>query len=247
MLAAGAQRAWAVPTTFAQFHQSATNINVNVFGYLNNGAKSDAELVSYPSGVSGGALPVVFNYLSVAGSLPADLSGNQDATLTLTSSTLTAAQTAFGGLVGQQDITGLGLLANELKITRTTPALEGTGSNTNLLTMTFTGQIIGAIGGGSPQLSGDTALLMTVTYTSDFLTFGNGERQFSLTFTSWGNTPVTNGLQVAAPYFANATANGTGTFAAEATAIPEPGTIILGAVGLSALVAVGYRRRLRRR
>jgi hypothetical protein len=249
-----------VPPTFAQFHQSPTNINTNVFAYIDNGpaipasAANDAELVSYPNypgGVKGGALPVVFSFLSVAGSLPAALSGNQDATLTLTSSTLSPVQTAFGGAIGDQQILGNGALADVLTITRDTPF----NGHSLLLRMDFTGQLLGAIG-GAPQLSGDNTIgspLYTVTFTSDFLTFSPTltSRQFSLTFSSW-----TGGLQLSSkpgenpdggvPYFQSATANGTGTFAANATAVPEPTTLTLGMVGLSVLL-VGYLRKRRGR
>ncbi len=244
LLAANAEQATAttVPATFAQFHQAPTNINTNVFAYVDNGPSGDAELVSDPSGVVGGALPVIFSYLSVGGPLPADLSGNQNAMLALTSSTLSPVLTAFAGAVGDQQILGNGAFVDTLSITRNTPAAEGNGSRTNLLTMVFTGQLLGAIG-GAPQLSGDTTLAYTVTFNSDFLTFSGTSRQFSLTFSSW-----TSGLQLSTRegdhYFQSATANGTGTFAANTTPVPEPSALILAMIGLFILLC-GYGRKRR--
>ncbi len=163
--------------------------------------------------------------------------------LTLTSSTLSPVVTGFGGLVGDQQITGNGSLSDQLTITRNTPAAEGTGTRTDLLTMTFTAQLLGALG-SSPQLSGDTSLSYTVNFASDFLTFPNGEHDFSMTFSSWDS-----GLQLSnqhlgdstSQYYQAAAAAGAGTFAANTVAIPEPSTLVLGFVGALSLL-IGWAR-----
>ncbi|HEV3137121.1 MAG TPA: PEP-CTERM sorting domain-containing protein [Pirellulales bacterium] len=236
-----------VPPTFAQFHQATpTNADTNLFEYLDNGSANDAQLVSDHNGTVGGAIPVIFSFLSVTGSLPAALSGSQNATLTLTSSTTSPVQTAFTPVIGDQQIYQTGTLSDILTITRSTPF----NGHSLLLRMTFTGQLLGAIG-GAPQLSGDNTIgspLYTVTFTSDFLTFPGSSRQFSLTFSSWSG-----GLQLSTQsndsihkYFESATANGTGTFASNATVVPEPSSWILGMIGSSVLFA-GYLRKRRAR
>jgi hypothetical protein len=236
------------PLTFAQFHEANGNANANLFAYINNtgNATGDVELVTMPGSTVGGAIPVTFNFLQVGGSLPADLQGNQAATLTMTSSSKQAVQTAFSNTVGNETFDASGALSDVLAITRNTAAAEGNGSRTNLLTMTFTGQLLGFIGGANPSLSGDTALSATVTFTSDFLTFDNGEKNFSLTFSSWGDPRLGNGLQLAFSNlfqsFLPATAAGAGTFAANVVATPEPSTIALAAIGCIALATFRRRR-----
>ncbi len=71
--------------------------------------------------------------------MPADLTGNQDATLAMTSSS-TGNASVLGGIVGTQTFNGQ---TNTITITRDTPAAEGTGTKTNLLTITFTGTLLG--------------------------------------------------------------------------------------------------------
>jgi hypothetical protein len=229
----GPPSARAALTTFAQFRQSSSNVT-NVFSYINNGNASNAQLITAPGGVPG-STPVDFSYLSVSGALPADLQGNQAARLTLNSSTKQLVQTAFG-TIGNQQILGDG--TNTLSIIRNAPALEGINSRTNLLTMIFTGQLLGALG-GAPQLSGDTSIgpPYIVNFTSDFLIFANGQHSFSLTFSSWNP-----GLSQLGNYFADATAAGTGTFAADARYVPEPSSFALLGMGIAFLATPVVRR-----
>ena len=77
--------------------------------------------------------------------------------LTLTSSTISPVQTGFGGSVAEQLINGSGLLTDALSIMRDTPAARGPAVRTNLLTLTFSAQLLGLVG-GTPQLSGSTDL-----------------------------------------------------------------------------------------
>jgi hypothetical protein len=115
-----------------------------------------------------------------------------------------------------------------------------------LLSVTFTGQLLGAINGRTPQFSADTGLSFIVNYTSDFLTFNDDlQKDFSLTFSSWTNTGNGNGLAIAqSNHFFSALASGTGTFDASVTPVPEPATWLLGAVGLAAMAMVGWRKQL---
>lgn len=241
---ASSVQAATAPVTFAQVIESTANGNPNVFAYLDNGPGTGAEFGTDVGGVFGAAAPAEFTFLSVLGSLPADLAGVQDATISLTSST--TSPVTVSGPFGDEPINGSGTEVDVLKITRDTPAAEGGGARTNLLTMTFTGQLLGAIGGATPQLSGNSALGDTVTYSSDFLSFAQStEQDFSVTFSSWGPAvPPPPGLSVATDGFYNdATAAGAGTFdfQGNATRMPEPGSVSLIVLGSAALLAGGRR------
>jgi hypothetical protein len=236
------------PVTFAQIIESSLNSNPNIFAYINNG--TNAEFGTDVGGVFGAPAAAEFTFLSVLGTpLPADLSGVQDCTISLTSSTSTPA-TTFGGLASEP-INGSGAVTDILKITRDTPALEGMGTRTNLLTMTFTGNLLGAIGGATPQLAGNSGLGDTVTYSSDFLGFaGSTQQDFSTTFSSWGPAnPPPPGLSVGTGgFFTPASAAGTATFDFEgaATVIPDPNAVPLLALVVLPLAAAQRYRRQRR-
>jgi hypothetical protein len=219
------------PPTFAQFVEANTGADANEFAYLDNG--SDAQLAS------DAPIPVVFQFTMASG-LPADLQGPQTATLTLHSATQSPAQVP-GGTIADQPIGGdVNVPVNTLTIARTTPAAEGTGQRTNLLTMIFTGDLIGKPGLSTPQLSGNADLGDEVSFTSDFLP-AMSDGNFSLTFSSWITTADGNGLELDSlgKYFQSATAAGTGTFAA--IAVPEPTSA--PAVGLVGLLGLLVRRR----
>lgn len=239
LLTAIPKPAQATPISFAQFSEA--DPGGNLFSYIDNGSASDSQFGTSTGGPLGAAIPVNFTFLSAAGAMPADLTGNQVATLSMTSSSVTAAS-VLGTVVGVQNFGGGGTVTNTITITRNSPAGEGTGSKTNLLTVTFTGQLLGAINGRTPQFSGDTGLGYTVQYSSDFLTFNdNVEKDFSLTFSSWANAGNGNGLAVDTKYFFSASASGTGTFDASVTPVPEPAAWLLGAIGLFAMVAIGKK------
>jgi hypothetical protein len=238
-LAATASHASSI--SFAQF--SETSPGGNLFKYVDNGAGQDSQFGTSTGGALGAAIPINFTFLTVGGTLPADLMGNQAATLSMTSSSKSSVAT-FGGLFGTQQITGGGAVSDSISITRNTPAAEGTGTRTNLLTVTFTGQLLGALNGKTPQLSSDTGLGFTLSYTSDFLTFDNNAKDFSMTFSSWTSLLDSGGLETAlSGFFNSATASGAGTFDGGTTAVPEPSTWLLAAMGLMTVLAVQVVRR----
>jgi hypothetical protein len=241
------------PVTFAQVESASSNTTSELYAYTNNGLGSDAEFSTDSGGTLGAPIAVDFTFLQGLGILPADLQGPQSATLTLTSSTTKAVTSAGGGIVASQLIDGSGAVKTDvLTITRNTPAAvgDGTGSRTNLLTMTFTGDLIGVVGGATPELFGDTALNDTVIYSSDFLNFSSAtEEDFNLALSSWD--PLVSppaGLGIAADgYYNSAGAAGVGTFDFQgaATVIPEPTSTALAAVG-GLLLIVGCGRQSRR-
>lgn len=239
-------RAAAIPVSFAQAID-----DTNVFAYANNGAGNDAEFGTSTGGAEGAAIPIDFTFLAGAGPLPADLTGIQDATISMTSSTVSPVVTAFGGTFAEQPITGGGLLIDQISIIRDMSAAEGAGARRNLLTVTFTGNITGAVGGTTPSLSANSVLGDTVIYSSDFLSFAQSTQQdFNVALSSWDPlvTPP-SGLGINADgYFNSATAAGVATFDFQgaATVIPEPSSV--GALALSGmLMLIGGERKLRSR
>ena len=236
------------PVTFAQVTESGTLADPNAYAYLDNGSALGGELGTDISGVFGAAVAANFTYLSGAGVLPVDLTGVQNATISMTSSTKSPV-TQFSDGSASEKITGAGQMVDVLSITRDTPAAEGGGSRTNLLTMTFTGKLRGDLGGSTPNLSGNSALGDTVTFSSDFLSFANAAQEdYNLAFTSW----VPNGLSVDAGdnLFNTAVAASAGTFdfGVLSVSVPEPNMLpLFGAASLGLLSRRALRPRSRRR
>jgi hypothetical protein len=226
-------RAAVTPVTFAQVTESSANSSANVFAYLDNSATTgDAELGTDVGGVFGAAVPADFTFLTSG--LPADLQGVQDATISMTSSTVTPVAPALGFGEYAQSFTGLGQFTDVVSITRDTPAAEGNGSRTNLLTMIFTGPLEGRLGGTTPSLSGNTSLGDTVTFTSDFMTFTSAaEEDFNMAFSSW-NPQLT--LAGDGNFnTASAAAASTFDFGTASVATPEPAALpwFVMAIGLA--------------
>jgi hypothetical protein len=239
------------PVTFAQAIESSTNADSNVFAYNDNGPKGDAEFGTSVGGVLGAPVPMEFSFLAGAGISFADLTGIQDATISMTSSTTAVATPAFGGTFAEQPINGQGAVINQIKFTRDTPALEGSGTRTNLLTVTFTGNLAGSIGGTTPSLFADTATGDTVTYSSDFVSFAQSTQQdFNLALSSWDPliTPPT-GLSVSNDgNFSSASAALAATFDFQlgSTVLPEPSAS--SALVFAGLILLpGMSRKLRTR
>jgi hypothetical protein len=236
------QTSSAAPTTFAQFNEAGSV--PNLFSYIDVTPPGDntprGELISSPTATQTAAngtvgIPVTFTFLNIP-TLPAALQGVQNAVLTLTSSTESTVQTLGGGPFLEQTLTGAPT-SDVLAITLDTP-VDG---DSNLLTLDFTGNIFGAMLSRTPQLSGDTALGDTVTYSSDFVTFANSVQDYSLTFSSWTTNSSNAGLSVdsADNFFQSATAAGAGTFDATVV-VPEPSTLAVGGL----LLIFGRRNKL---
>lgn len=183
--------------TFAQFLQQSGG---NDFVFTNNTT----------SGTFSGSTPINFFYSNITG-LPVELQGLQSATVTVTSTTNSAATTP-GQLVQPLDsVTTIAIIRDN-----PTSGGVGTGLRTNLLTAVITTnsatpEISGGIGGNSATLNVSTPG-NNVTFTSDFLSFGlTTQRAGGLSFSSV--TPAYN--QGAGGFLVSLDAAGTGTFSSD--------------------------------
>ena len=74
--------------TFAQFSEA--DPGGNLFSYIDNVAGGNSQFGTSTGGPLGAQIPVNFTYLSLGGSLPADLTGNQAAKLSMTTTSTSA-------------------------------------------------------------------------------------------------------------------------------------------------------------
>jgi hypothetical protein len=181
--------------------------------------------------------PVKFDFTpsDITGTLPSQLTGDLDATIDLSATTSSSAGLLFGVVYVQPIDTGT------LQIILDTP-INGLD---NLLTVNFTNATI-AGPDGNPAFSDQDGLGgATVTYSSDFLTFGG---------TTTGNnflTPMFADLSIGAGNFLDSfTANGISTFGFDnsnltVSVVPEPSSIVL--LGLGAIALAGLARRKMRK
>jgi hypothetical protein len=232
----GSTPAHAAVVTFAHYEEALSTSGASLFTYTETGTSGSGGTAK----LTAVSVPVTFSFESLPG-LPADLQGPQAATLTLTTSTGAPVTNATAPAVSQEPFNLVG--SDTLTITRNTAAGEGTGPKTNLLTMTFTGTLNAQDGGGTAQLTGQTALGFAVNYSSNFLTFTNPTVQdYSLNFTSWITTADNGAVEFdsVSNFFKTATAAGTGSFDTNVVAVPEP---ISAALILSSLGLLSRRRR----
>jgi hypothetical protein len=217
--------------TFGQFTQVAAG---NDFKFTSKNVSADFVAATHVS----------FTFSNIPG-LTADLTGPQDATLTLTAHTTTAV-TSIGTNRRQRFDSFL------LQITRNTPTQDG---KTNLLTIDLTPAAIngakaalsGTNGSGAATLSGGTGAGLTVLFTSDYLDFtGTLLRDIALSFTSI--TPsYAKGTGAGANFLKSFTAAGTGTFSTDAPPtfippVPEPASMAVLLVGGGLLMGRRVRR-----
>jgi hypothetical protein len=229
--------AWATSVTFGQFTQK--NTQARLFRYLNKdvGSSRHAEIysTSTQSSTALGSIPVY--YVLGANGLPADLQGPQDALLQVdffSSHGTTGSGSSRVQLFDSGTIT----------ITRTTPALEGLNTRTNLLTVSFTNAELDASqNNGAFTFKSNTNSV--ITYSSDFLDFSNTiTRDFSLSFSGANPTfQATIGKSAKTTRF-----SGTGTFASDPAPItigaPEASTwamLVIGFGAVGAMLRTGRR------
>jgi len=211
--------------TFGQFFQQ--DGGQRLFRYQNEDTHTGrgAEIYTTVSATSAdpGAIPIYF--MLGTDDLPADLSTPQDSRLAV-------------DFISTSGTTGLGTdriqtFGNgSITILRTTAALEGLNSRTNLLTVNFTNAELDA-SQGSGSFTFKSNADSAITYTSDFLDFGNiASADFSFSFSGANPSFSANlGSSGASTRF-----SGTGTFGSN----PEPATIGVPEVSTWVMLFLGF-------
>ena len=226
-------------TTFGQFFQKDSSQRLLRYRNDDTGSSKGATIYSTSSTASTAAGSVPIYFLLSADSLWTDLTGPQDAHMTV----------SFASNVGT---TGSGSDRSQLfgtgsiVITRDTAALEGLNSRTNLLTVTFSDADLDASNGSGAFTFESTATSM-ISYTSDFLDFSDIDAQdFSFSFS--GSSP---NFQAALGWSSVDTRfSGTGTFASDpaplTVGVPEASSwamLVLGFGTVGAVMRAGRRQK----
>jgi hypothetical protein len=177
------------------------------------------------SGLFAASVPVIFNFTSQSGLSTVDHAG----LLTITESfALTPASSLGGGFLEQS------ILPSTLSITEV-------GTGLNLLTMSFTGNLVGLSGGPNASLSGAEGTGQTVTFTSSFATFAGTENSYNL-----GLAEISPLLSTIDGFLNNFAANMDGQFTTDSASfmpiVPEPSSAVLFGMGLLAVAALACRK-----
>jgi hypothetical protein len=219
---AAAPAAHAAPYQFATFNIPNAN---QPFSFTNNGGTS---------GTIKATAQVTFNFTVQTGLGTADHS----ATLTITNSppfppgtpsTFTPASPLGAGMLDQpiSNITTLSIIEN------------GTGKN--LLTMLFTGDITGRVGGASGDIGGSDTTGQVDVYTSDFLTFNQPGNSYDL-----GLNTIAPGLSIGPGSFLNNfVSNIDGQFSSNAVGVPAPASVVMYGFGMAGVGVIARWRRKR--
>ena len=211
---------------FATFHPVTAS---GPFALTNNGGTSLT--------IGAANVPVTFNWAAATGLSTADHGAYLSIGPIVPPSSTQPASVA-GPFVTQP--------VNDLEKLTLTSGVNGTGQN--LLTLFFTGDISGLLGGSSASLVGADDSLTSpriVAYTSDFGTFVAPGNSYNL-----GLDTITPALSVGPGGFlgsfdANVGGTFTGTFQATpaASAAPEPASLTLLATGALGLLGYAWRKR----
>lgn len=163
-----------------------------------------------------------FNFTAATGLSTAD----RDATLIMSGTTNAAVQ-SFGGFL-IQPINGA---------VNTVTLIENSTGKT-LLSMVFTGSIVGQSGSANGSLSGDTVNANTVAYTSDYLAFSGNPASFLI-----GLPTVTPALGITGNFLTSFVSNAQGSFSGSFTAIPAPTSVAMFGTGIVATLVLARRNR----
>lgn len=206
--------AQAVPIQFANFNL----VNASQpLTFTNNGGTSGT--------IAALSVPVTFNFTTQSGLSTADHAASL--TLNLLGTTTATPATLLGGGFLDQPF-GSPLILSIIE--------DGTGKN--LLTMNFTGDLLGRPGSPNASLSGAEQTGQVVGFTSDFGFFAPATKSFNL-----GLATISAPLSVGPGGFLSGfVANVNGQFSADFTPVPEPSTVALLAVGLVGFVIAARRR-----
>ncbi|OSZ69219.1 hypothetical protein CAP39_10575 [Sphingomonas sp. IBVSS1] len=230
----------AVTTTFANFSAQGAQGNFRWVRSGNNATFYTTDTTGNQAGRQ-----VTFSFLQPSIS---PFVTNINAVWTMSGSVTNTIATISGNTLNQANLTGSFSFITTQAIT--------IGANTfaagsNLLSGSFSlAQLSGTRGGNSAGISGSTPPTNSVTYTSDFLTFGNtNDRNFAINLTSVN--PVLQAAGGGTPFTPTSAVNSFravagGSFSSDpapiVTAVPEPGTWALMIAGMG---LVGFARRRR--
>jgi hypothetical protein len=222
LLAACAMPAQAATQTFGQFLQQTPGDRLFTYTNQDSGANKKAE-------IKGTNIPIFYQF-GVAG-LPFDLSGLQDATLSLDFISNLGTTSPGGNSRVQLFDT---VTSGSISFIRSSAAAEGNGTRTNLLTVSFTnGELDASQNDGSFTFKSNANSV--ITFTSDFLDFSNVvDKDFSFSFS--GSSPKF--LAPVGSSSRNLAFSGSGTFASDpppvVIGVPEPGSwaLMLGGFGM---------------
>lgn len=224
LAAAASVPAGADTTTFGQFLQRAPSARLFQYLNLDSGATKKAELRTTGTATGNTVASIPVYYILSAPVLPADLTGLQNAHLTVDFISNLGTVASGSSRVQMFDT----VTSGKISIIRDTAAAEGANTRKNLLTVTFTGAELDA-SNGAGSFTFTTNPTSVITYTSDFLDFSNlVTRDFSLSFS--GASPT-----FSAPGGSSGRTirfSGTGTFAADP--VPEVSTWAMMMVGFCA-------------
>jgi hypothetical protein len=206
--------AQATPIEFADFHLLNANQSLS---FTNNGGTS--------ASITAASVPVIFDFTAQSGLSTADHNG----ILTISNTPTTTPASSFdGGLILDQPISVL-----------TTLSIIENGTGKDLLTMSFTGNLVGESGSPDASLLGAESSGQIVAFSSSFATFSGSSESYNL-----GLDTISPSLSLGAGGFLSSfAANIDGQFTAGITPIPEPSSAILFAIGLLlTLGALAYRK-----
>lgn len=210
-----ASAAQATPFEFANFRL----LNADQpFSFTNNGGTS-ASIIAVD-------VPVIFDFTSQSGLSTAD----HPALLSISNATTTPASS-------------LGSILDQPISNATTLTIIDSGTGMNLLTMVFTGDIIGPSSGPNASLLGAESTGQTVTFSSSFASFTQTANSYNL-----GLATISPSLSIGPGSFLNSfVANIGGQFTTDSSSVfvPEPSSAVLIAIALLTLGAGACRKTIR--
>jgi hypothetical protein len=232
LIAGSAVPAQAGTQTFGQFTQR--DPNKRLFQYVKKDVglnkKAEIHTTGTPTGNTTASIPIYYVFSMFT--LPADLTGIQNAHLTVDFIS-NLGTTGSGSSRAQLFDT---ITNGSISIVRDTPAAEGTGTRTHLLTVSFTNAELDASqNDGSFTFKSNSNSV--ITYTSDFLSFNPlADKDFSFSFS--GASPTFS--SVLGSSSRSMRFSGTGTFAVQP--VPEVSSWAMMVAGFGILGAALRRR-----
>ena len=213
--------AQASPTTFAQFTQAAPGTP-----FALNNAVSFGQ-----AGIQGSSTQVYFNFTGASGQSTVV----HNATLLLQAATSVPATSATLG--------GNTYLDQSINANNDVLTIIDNNTGKTLLSLTFTGDIVGKQNDTSASLSGSNDPVAggnTVTYSSQFVNFAPGVNSYLL-----GLTSISPSLSIGPGGFLNSfTSSITGSFAGTTlAAVPEPVSVAMFSTGILATVILATQRK----